>query len=111
MYENDIEKENSFATNLNMISNKLKSGLTQQELELQKDLPISPDWKVKDLIEANLRTGFVKYSGVKFVTTQAIINIRLTIDEEDILNQKAVEAGLSVEELVEDFVLRGLANQ
>ena len=27
------------------------------------------------------------------------------------LNQKAVEAGLSVEELAENFVLRGLANR
>ena len=104
------ESKNLFDRNLREISEKLKYGLTKEELETSANLPISPDWKVKDLIEANLKTGYIRYNEGKFTTLVTSVEVKLTNDEEDILNQKAVEFGLSPQELVKEYIIKGLSS-
>ena len=65
-----------------------------EEFEDLKNLPVSSQWTIKDLLTANLRCGYIKYSEGKFSTIRATIEVGLTSNEEDLLNQKALELGI-----------------
>ena len=106
----EIKEENNQHYNLSIINNMLRSGITREEYEGIKDLPVSSRWTVQDLVTANLRCGSIRYKEGKFTTIQSTVKIGLTSNEEAILNQKAVEAGLNPTELAEKYVTKGLSN-
>ena len=106
----EAQEASTRAQNLIAISNKLRQGVTVEEYEGLKDLPVAMGWTVKDLLKANLQCGYIKYKEGKFTTIQATIKVSLTPDEENSLNQKAAKEGLEPNELAERYILNGLSN-
>ena len=106
----ETQSENTIHQNLNEVCKKLRGGMSLEEFESLKNLPISTQWTVKDLLTANLRCGYIKYKEGKFSTVQATVQIGLTSDEQDLLNQKALETGLDPSDLAEKYILEGLSN-
>lgn len=106
----EIDQENTHNNNLNEISKKLRIGISLEEFESLKNLPITTQWTVKDLLTANLRGGYIKYSEGKFSTVHATVQVGLTSTEEDLLNQKALELGIEPGLLAEKYILKGLSN-
>jgi len=108
MEERNSIQQDSFGRNLEMISSRLRKGLSPLELESISSLPVSRDWNVRDLIEANLRSGYIKLIEGRLTTTSATFKINLSEEEEDVVNQKAIEYGLSAEELIRKIIGMGL---
>ena len=106
----ETDQKYTHGQNLKVISSRLRDGISLEEFESLKNLPISTLWTVKDLLTANMRCGYIKYSEGKFSTIQATVQVGLTSDEEDLLNQKALELGIEPGLLAEKYILEGLLN-
>jgi hypothetical protein len=100
----------SHQKNLSLISNLLRTGIGPDDFEKIKNIPVSDSWIAKDLIEANLKSGYINLREGKFTTTQITIGVKLTADEFDIVCTKAVEKGMSAEDLILEIVVKGLTS-
>lgn len=108
---NRIKNLNTFAENLEKISIQLRNGLSVEELERERNIPVSYEWNVGDLVAANLKTGYIRLYEGKFLTTLTSVNVRITLDEEEVLMQRAVEAGVTPNELAGNILAKNLRNR
>lgn len=108
------EKDNpspdtKFAKTLREVSRSLASGMTAEEFEVKQNLPISSEWTVRDLVEANLKAGYIRWREGKFITTNSSVSAQVSHKEYETLRKRAEKLGMTVSELAADYINKGLS--
>lgn len=104
-------KDSHFAKTLREVSRSLASGMTAEDFEAKQNFPISSEWTVRDLVEANLKAGYIRWREGKFITTNSSVSAPVSHKEYESLRKKAEELGMTVSELAADYINKGLSEE